>query len=89
MTNNEAADAIMEVMQEFVNVERKKVWNKHQDWRKIAMRFIQFYIDNEAKSSRESLNQVYAKGQFAGASVRSVVDHAKLLLKLDKETEEG
>lgn len=26
MTHNEAADAIMEVMQNFVNAERKKIW---------------------------------------------------------------
>ncbi len=88
MTQADAADAIMKVMQDFVNDERKKIWDMHKAWRKNAERFIQFYIDSEAKSPPDALNQVYAKGSFAGGSVRSVRDHAHVLLKTNGHTTE-
>lgn len=50
-------------------------------WREKAERFIRFYIDSEAKSPPDALNQVYAKTAFAGMSVRGVLNHAKELLK--------
>ncbi len=85
MTHEDAVDAIMEVMQDFVNAERKKVWElalkKNEEWREKAERFIQHYIDNEKNTDSGGLNQVYAKGVFAGGSVRGVVEHAKELLK--------
>lgn len=84
MTQPDAVDAIMKVMQDFVDSERVKIWDMHQAWREKAERFIQLYIDHEAKSPQDSLNQVYAKGPFAGGSVGGVLKHAKELLKEHK-----
>lgn len=85
MTQPDAVDAIMKVMQDFLNDERKKIWElaqkQNNEWRKNAERFIQFYIDREAKSPQDSLNQIYAKTVFAGGSVGDVLVHAKELLK--------
>lgn len=81
MTQAEGVDAIMKVMQDFVDSERLKVWNLHLAWRDKAERFIQHFIDQEANSPPDSLNQVYVKGVFAAGSVRSVRDHARELLK--------
>ncbi len=58
----------------------------HQAWRKKAERFIQHYIDSEKNSTPGSLNQIYAKGVFAGGSIGSVLSHAKELLKTDGHT---
>ena len=85
MTQPDAADAIMAIMQSYVDKERKKIWElvtkQNQEWCKNAQRFVQHYIDRENGSSQDSLNQVYAKGVFAGGSVGSVVGHARELLK--------
>ena len=60
-----------------------------QEWRKNAERFIQKYINCEKNSPSDSLNQVYARGPFAGGSVRSVLAHAKELLKTNGHTAES
>jgi len=84
MTHTETVDAIMEVMQNFVNAEREKIWRlvtkQNKKWCENARRFVQHYVDMEKKSPQDALNQVYAKGVFAGGSVGSVMGHAKELL---------
>lgn len=81
MTAEETTDVIMKMMQKFVDTERFKIWAKSKNWRDQAERFIQFFIFQEKNSPPDSLNQVYAKGPFAGGSVRSVRDHGENLLK--------
>lgn len=87
MTHNEAADAIMEVMQEFVDSERLKIWDLHKAWREKAGRFIQHYINREKNTDSAGLNQIYIKGPFAGGSIRGVLQHAKELLKPENDKE--
>lgn len=81
MTQPNAVDAIMQVMQEFVDSERLKIWNLHQAWREKAERFIQFFLDDETDKSL-----VYVKGVFAGESVRGVRNRAHVLLKTNGHT---
>ncbi|HDY89003.1 MAG TPA: hypothetical protein ENH82_12930 [bacterium] len=84
MTQPDAVDAIMKVMQDFVDAERLKIWRlalqENKEWREKAERFIQHHIDSEKNTESDGLNQVYAKGTFAGASVRGVLQHARELL---------
>ncbi len=86
MTQTKAVDAIMKVMQDFVDSERLKIWNLHKAWREKAERFIQLYIEREKNSPQDALNQVYIKGPFVGGSVGSVLNCARELLKTNGHT---